>query len=558
MSRFCRLGLPLVAILLTAALPARETAAPQKATPSARPAPTRAAENITWLVEYNAANASLPIQQGWQQVGDLATGATLGEGALRINDDSSKGMIGFRAPWTPRPGFEIVVEATVRVEAMRNQRGSDGMYPWLEGVPVGLLVGDGRRQEGIALRPDKLNTFLDREVWLDAKSAFHTYRLVIHETTLAVAVDGKPAIRGEDAFWKSAGGEPAFVQFGSNSGASQGDSYWRSVRLGVRPVTLALRKPQLRVTMSEPWEIPSLPRDSPHLRPYGIIHANTRPFLHNLGQGLLLLSVAQGPDAKFEPYGVLRSVDAGKTWEPVRDLQFKSFTPQSFVRLRDGTIFGLSRWTAKYVREDGVFIGMSYRFDARAERFTMAENLIRVPAGMTWTDVSRDLFDLGNGEMLASVYCAAPGGRRSFLIRTVDGGATWSHYATIGDTAEPAVVRLSPTDMMAVLRHRGPMLQTWSRDNGKTWSPPVKLEERGVDPDLTLMSNGVVACSYGRPGSNLMFSLDQGRTWVHHRTVTELKGFNYGAVREVSPGRLLYIQDSPRMQALYVDVERLD
>jgi hypothetical protein len=123
--------------------------------------------------------------------------------------------------------------------------------------------------------------------------------------------------------------------------------------------------------------------------------------------------------------------------------------------------------------------------------------------------------------MLASVYCAAPGGRQSFLIRSVDGGATWDHFSTIGNTAEPSVVRLSATGMTAVLRHRGPMLQTWSLDRGKTWSEPVTLEERGVDPDMVVMSHGGLACSYGRPGSNLMFSLDRGRTWVHHRTITD-------------------------------------
>ncbi len=42
----------------------------------------------------------------------------------------------------------------------------------------------------------------------------------------------------------------------------------------------------------------------------------TRPYLYDVGKGVLMLSVAQGPDAIFEPYGVLRSTDAGKTWEP--------------------------------------------------------------------------------------------------------------------------------------------------------------------------------------------------------------------------------------------------
>ena len=43
----------------------------------------------------------------------------------------------------------------------------------------------------------------------------------------------------------------------------------------------------------------------------------------------------------------------------------------------------------------------------------------------------------------------------------------------------------------------------------------------------------------------------------HHTVITDSGGFNYTAIREVSPGRLLYIHDAPNMRALYVDVERV-
>jgi len=52
-----------------------------------------------------------------------------------------------------------------------------------------------------------------------------------------------------------------------------------------------------------------------------------------------------------------------------------------------------------------------------------------------------------------------------------------------------------------------------------------------------------------------MFSTDQGHTWSHHTVITDSGGFNYTAIREVSPGRLLYIHDAPNLRALYVDVE---
>ncbi len=93
-------------------------------------------------------------------------------------------------------------------------------------------------------------------------------------------------------------------------------------------------------------------------------------------------------------------------------------------------------------------------------------------------------------------------------------------------------------------KHREGLLQTWSQDGGKTWDKLAPLEVGSVAPDMVLMSNGVLACSYDRPGSNLMFSTDQGHTWRHHT-----------AILEVSPGRLLYIYDAPNLRALYVDVE---
>ena len=152
----------------------------------------------------------------------------------------------------------------------------------------------------------------------------------------------------------------------------------------------------------------------------------------------------------------------------------------------------------------------------------------------------------------------ARSGWGAYIVKSTDSGATWNYFSTIGEGPEPSVVRFSSTEMMAIVRTLsfGPLLQTFSHDGGKTWSELVAMEEGSVAPDMALMSNGVLACSYGRPGSNLMFSTDQGKTWSHHRVISDLKGFNYTAIREVSPGRLLYIHDAPRLSALYVDVER--
>ena len=150
-------------------------------------------------------------------------------------------------------------------------------------------------------------------------------------------------------------------------------------------------------------------------------------------------------------------------------------------------------------------------------------------------------------------------GRWSHLLRSMDNGKTWNYFSTVGPGGEPAVVRLSDNEQTAVIRGEADscMKQMFSHDAGKTWSEPIALEVGKVLPDLVLMSNGVLACSYGRPASCLMFSLDGGKTWPSHHVISDKVGFNYTSIREINPGRLLYAHDAPKLGAVYVDVSRI-
>jgi photosystem II stability/assembly factor-like uncharacterized protein len=517
------------------------------------------ADDITWLVDFDGKR--LPPEQGWRAFGEAAAKAGVVGGSLRIVDASPTEMGFFRAAWTPDFSREVIVEAKVRVEsAVLNARAPDGRrlrVGFFDGAPIGVLVSDGRHQEGLLLEPGQIGSFLDRRYLMNTRADFHTYRLVIHENDMRIYVDGALKIQGDGAFWKPADSPEAFVQFGSSSPQLMGDSLWSSVRLGIRKVPAAPKKRNLRITVGNSWEIPPA---VPGAR-------QTRPSVYNMGRGLLLMNICQGPDAVYEPFGVMKSTDAGRTWQPVPELQVKLFAPQAMLRLSNGEILGVSRWSVKYDHVNHTWVGMSYRFDPKAERFTMFENTIHLPEGISRSVCfDRDLFDLGNGEILASVYSNVgldsrlwSGPWRAYLVNSTDGGATWKHFSTVADNPEPAYARLSTTEMTAILRTapRQPLVQRFSHDGGKSWSAPAVLDVGSVAPNLCHMGNGVLACSYGRLGSNLMFSTDGGKTWGDNRVISGGHGFNWSSVCEVSPGRLLYVHDDGQVRAVYVDVERI-
>lgn len=513
-------------------------------------------ESITWLVDYNG--KALPGSP-WVAIGKV--NASLEDGALRLTDDSAE-FGNYRASWKARPDCEIIVEARVKVLAATGalkKKSTTSLWPWRDGAPMAMLVSDGRHQEGLVLFPTQAASFTDRFIPMDTGNRFHTYRLVIRGTDMSIWVDGQQRVEGQGAFWKPADSAEPFIQFGSTAKAATGDAVWASVRLGVRKTTAALAPNPVKLTVSPAWDIP---RDGVH---------QTRPYLYDVGRGLLLMSVAQGPDAFYEPYGLLKSTDAGKTWEPIPGLDQSDTTPLPVLRRPDGSILAVSRWTR--TQPDGTVRGKTVHLSADAGKFTMVDNQIVLPKQYTNESKNdqviceRHIWNDADGGATMVVWSRKlvkrPDGRNetvrmSHLMRSTDNGRTWNYFSTIGPGGEPAVVRLSATEQTAVIRGDRDlrMRQMFSHDGGKTWTEPVYLEVGKVLPDLVLMTGGVLACSYGRPASCLMFSLDGGRTWPSHHVISEKVGFNYTSIREIRPGRLLYVHDAPKLSALYIDVER--
>lgn len=532
-------------------------------------------DKTRWLIQYDG--KSLP-SASWVAIGKPTL--RLEDGSLRLSDDSKEESGAVEAEWQgDLDGKEIVVEARVRLVSMVGQRDSPtATWPQRDGAPVCIQVCDGRHEEGILLTPpqDKhpeaakgyVRTLTDRFAQADTRDAFHTYRLVIRGEDMSVERDGQRIIEGRDAFWRPASSPRKFIRFGSTSKAFTGEARWEFVRLGLRPALQAVsEKLPLKITVSEPWPLNVSEKNS-----------ESRPYLYDLGQGLLLTSNPQGSDALLEPYVVRRSTDAGKTWQVVPGTAQDSDSPQELVRLADGRIFGPSRWTR--LQADGSLTGKTTILDAKAETFTRHDSTISLPADFMPTKngevliFERHLWAEADGSITAVAWSRRlslklPNGRgfperHTHLLRSTDLGKSWSHLAHVGLGGEPAIVRLSEREWLAVTRpdaHMSNLLQHRSMDGGRTWKFERMLEEGSVMPDLVLMSNGVLACSYGRPVSNVMFSLDGGRTWREHRVIADRANFNYTTIREISPGRLLYMHDAQipgslaRINSVYINVD---
>jgi hypothetical protein len=84
-----------------------------------------------------------------------------------------------------------------------------------------------------------------------------------------------------------------------------------------------------------------------------------------------------------------------------------------------------------------------------------------------------------------------------------------------------------------------PMYVSRSSNEGKTWTPPVQVADRGVCPYLVTLDNGIIVCSYARPGGWLIFSDDNGEIWKGAFQICSSD--SYCNVQKVGPDQVLAI-----------------
>ncbi len=104
-----------------------------------------------------------------------------------------------------------------------------------------------------------------------------------------------------------------------------------------------------------------------------------------------------------------------------------------------------------------------------------------------------------------------------------------------------------------------PLYCSRSSDNGQTWSPPAQIADRGVCPNAVTMSNGIIVCTYSRPGNWLIFSDDHGKTWKGALQFGEGGATNY--IHEVAPDTIQVYYEveeggEDRVQGIFFTVKK--
>ncbi|MFI4910059.1 MAG: FG-GAP-like repeat-containing protein [Sedimentisphaeraceae bacterium JB056] len=174
----------------------------------------------------------------------------------------------------------------------------------------------------------------------------------------------------------------------------------------------------------------------------------------------------------------------------------------------------------------------------------------------------RSIVQLSNGNLLATMYGMfdSDSYSRTIVVESDDLGQSWEYKSTVayrsdswmgtGGASEPVMVKLSNGNLLCVMRTgmipfdlEGdcPMIYCISSDNGATWSSPNSLHTPGVGPDMTVLNDGSVLLSYGRPGVHLRIADATGNNWGTPFDIYEGSGCGYSGIRQAPDGAIYMI-----------------
>ena len=489
-----------------------------------------------------AVNAGATLPEG--------VSATFAAGMLHLTDSrktpGSCAMLS--ALWNADPASATELEGQVKLVA---GEGNCGMC---------FDFADGVHEDALSLFPDRIG------LWgaglthvMDTRDAFHTYRVRIQGEDVQVFVDEQLVMDGKGKFTQPAGGARNRCQFGAGSSAATGEALWKTMRF------------QMRSPKPVKIEIPEIPGLDVQGGETVLIQPNASyaaTFLFADGR------IACGSGNQDRRW----SEDGGRTWK-----DGIGGPNNAAIELGNGEVLSLGFSTRK--RADGKYTLEQKRSLDGWKTVTVEEGVYDIPRSVPCGGdaaetndgflVDHSILRLKNGDLMATAYGCYEGDKsipadypvdqyhfyryRTIVVFSADKGKTWGRPLTVAYSDDPAMTqegfdegdlaRAANGDILCVMRSGGsfgkhyPCYICRSSDEGKTWSPPVAVDDKGVWPSILVMKSGVVVCTYGRPDNRLSFSTDDGRTWTGATCFYRGPTSSYNSVVEVAPDTLLVIYD---------------
>ncbi|NUQ66360.1 MAG: exo-alpha-sialidase [Pirellulales bacterium] len=482
------------------------------------------------------------------------TTAVMENGSLRITDTSATRMLMYRARWNADPNGTTELEA--RVKLIRSADGPCGQC---------LDFADGIHEDSVSFYSDRIALwFAKLDYPMNTTDDFHAYRVCIRGTDVQVFVDGKLAIDGKGKFVHPAEDGRNAVQFGAGSPRDTGEALWQSMRF------------QMRKAKPSKIEAPQIPGLDVQVGETVLIQRGQwYPSAFRFADGRIVVS-----PGSFLPATGRWSTDGGRTWQ-----DGPPGPANAAIELDGGEVVSLGFWTRK--RPDGKYSLNQRRSTDGWKTFAEEQSVLDIPLSVPCGGdggpdevnqgflMDHGVIRLKSGKLMAAMYGNYKGDTaksegygepgfikyRTIVVFSSDKGKTWGNPIAAGYDAkigqeglcEAGLARASNGDILCVMRSGGrpgipptPLYVCRSSDEGQTWSKPAPAADKGVWPNLCVLDNGIVVCTYGRPGNELVFSDDNGQTWkgaFAYGQGTWGTTSSYNSVVPVGPDTVLVVYD---------------
>ena len=251
---------------------------------------------------------------------------------------------------------------------------------------------------------------------------------------------------------------------------------------------------------------------------------------------------------------ITRSTDEGKTWskpETLIDTPADDRHP-AFVELKDGTIlcsfftYAGEPKNGDLSKEPAARVWFIRSFDGGR---TWEKQPRRLQTPFLYDETDGPLLRLSDGSVLVAVNGRAKTGPpdHAGILRTADRGETWNLLSSVKadhELLEVCVAALPNGNLVMMARPEGDIC--WSRDGGRTWTPPQNFGMRMFAPSLYILRNGTLLCLHGsyapgHAGLRVIFSSDNGHTWIapsrDHGFLVD-SAYGYGKAMELNDGSL--------------------